>query len=154
MQERTEPEKNETKLTCDGQLNSNADCMLYPKTNIKDNLKTEQNKISFKEEDCISATSSELDALTTEQLTENSEKREDKFQFLNRSFADSLYEFVNDNYGNKCSTSTSNKQAQNEPNFSKFNKLNNDFGNTKENPNESKTDVSVNEGNLFCQPEM
>ena len=124
MQERTKPEKNETKLTCDGQLNSNADCMLYSKTNIKDNLKTEQNKISFKEEDCISATSPELDALTTEQLTKNSEKRQDKFQFLNRSFDDSLDEFVSDNYGNKCSTSTSNKQAQNEPNFSKFNELN------------------------------
>ena len=90
-----------------------------------------------------------MDALTTEQLTENSEKRHDEFQFLNRSFDDSLDEFVSDNYSNKCSTSTSNKQAQNKPNFSIFNELNNDFGNMKENPNESKTDVSVNEDNLL-----
>ena len=89
-----------------------------------------------------------MDTLTTEQLIENSEKRQDEFQFLNRSFDDSLDDFVSDNYDNKCSTSTSNKQAQNELNFFKFNELNNEFANTKK-PNESKTDVSANEGNLL-----
>ena len=34
---RPKSEKNETKLACDDQLNSIMDCMLYPKTNTKDN---------------------------------------------------------------------------------------------------------------------